>query len=548
MSRSRGPWLTAWFVGLYLVSSSLCGIVPDASAQIYEAARQSLDLSPDPIGRAPRLLGMGHLTLVSMTNNRINLWDFGGNPTGVMDADSVSSFELRPGTASSSGLHRSPITGLERQDVASREIRVGYEGWRRSEGGAAYGFYGDASTLRSNGLASEDSELRREFRAPRIVAVLNGPMPSFHSDRLRYSLDFFYGLEDETDQYRRLFRNSSGDYLGQDTDLLPSPDFFTPDEFRVSTLGGGAGLAWVFGRTLTASVRGQASSSRIEGENSSVIHDMGTGEDRSYYTLQGTAVGRGLLVPGTGNMPLEWGYDIRSWTSSSESRWAFTLKAGINQEPFTGRGKLLDRTEDGIEHRVRARVWSGPFELNGSAHFWNDEAEITPPTDDPSSFNAFIGVASQRDGADTLALPDSIRYERTTDDGIRGAVGMTWKLGKGLLGMEYHRAERKLVQTSTGEGPLRQIWDVRTGFEYSCTSVFAGRLGYIYRSDDRDLNTGRNEFKSHVVTAGLGLSRPGSVWSVDVGWSIEWLRPDFDDATDPKESRQQLAAQFRWAI
>ena len=45
-----------------------------------------------------------------------------------------------------------------------------------------------------------------------------------------------------------------------------------------------------------------------------------------------------------------------------------------------------------------------------------------------------------------------------------------------------------------------------------------------------------------MVTAGLGLAPPGSVWSVDFGWSIEWLRPDFDDATDPKESRQQLAS------
>ena len=89
---------------------------------------------------------------------------------------------------------------------------------------------------------------------------------------------------------------------------------------------------------------------------------------------------------------------------------------------------------------------------------------------------------------------------------------------------------------------------MRTGLEYPFSDVFAGRFGYIYRFDDRDLTSNRNEFRSHILTTGIGLARPGSVWSVDVGWSIEWLKPDLDDSTDPRESRQVLAAQFRWTL
>src|SRR5262249_10409585 len=224
------------------------------------------------------------------------------------------------------------------------------------------------------------------------------------------------------------------------------------------------------------------------GENSSVIHDTGTGEDRPYYTLQGTAAGRGLLLPGTSKAPFEWIYDGRTWTSSDEARWVFTLKAGINQEAFGGRGKLYERNEDGHEHRLRARLWGGPFELNGAAGFWKDVAEIHPPQDDDlTSFNKFIDLTSRRDGADTLALPDSVRFNQTTDKGVNAAVGATWKLRKALLGAEYHVTERKLDQVIVGAGPDRRVWDVRAGLEYACTPVFAGRLGYIYRADDRDL-------------------------------------------------------------
>lgn len=547
MSGSRRLVLTA----LCILPWGLCGLAADTSAQVYEEARRTLDLVPDPIARSPRMLGMGRLTLVDGPNNRINLWDFAANPVGGMEADSVSTFELRPATSSSAGRHQVIGTGRERQDVASREIRMGYEAWMRARGGAAYGLYGDAATLRADRPFGEVDELRRVLRAPRMVGVLNGPMPSFRSERMRYAITVFYGLEDRSDEYRTLFSTATGEYLGKKGDILGPPDFFTPNQYRVSTLGGGTSLSYRFGPWLTAAVGGQGSSSRIEGENSSVIHDTGTGEDRPYYQLQTSAVGRGvpILGPGTARWPIEWGYDGRTWTSSSEGRWVFTLKAGINQAPFTGRGKLFERSEDGLDQRFRVRAWSGNFELNGSGGYWRREIEVRPPDPlDFSSFNRFITIASQRDGADSLALPDSVRHTRSVERTVNLAYGATWKLKRGLVGLEYHWAEQKLEQLVGGEGPKRGVWDLRGGMEYRCTDVLAGRLGYIYRSDDRDLLSENNEYTSHTLTSGVGLAPRGSIWGLDLGWAIEWVSPDFVDATDPRESRQQVAARVHWAF
>jgi len=494
---------------------------------------------------------MGRLTLLDSPGNRIGLWDFAANPVGIMEAESTSTLDFRPATSSSAGRHEAIGTGRERQGVASRELRMGVEAWERTRDGSAFGLYGDAATLRADDLFGETSELRRVLKAPRIAGVMSGRMPLFQRDRMRWAMDAFYGLEDRNNEYRTLFSNAAGEYLGKQGDLLGPPDFFAPDQYFVSTLGGGASFSYRAGSWLTAAVGGRGSSSRNQGDNSSVIHDGGTGEDRPYLTLQTSAVGRGvpILGPGTARWPIEWGYDGRAWTSSSEARWVFTLKAGINQEPFAGRGKLLDRKENGIEERFRARAWTGPFELDGSAGYWRREIEVRPPdAADLSSFNRFITTISERDGADSLALPDSIRQNRSRERVLSLAYGATWKLRRGLLGLEYHYSGQKIEQTVAGEGPERRIWDVRSGMEYRCTGKLAGRLGYIYRSDDRDLLSANNEYTSHTLTAGLGLTPARSIWGLDLGWAIEWLRPDFDDATDPRESRQQMAAQVHWVF
>ena len=544
-----------------LVLSAFCGWIlagmpAAANAQIYDAARRLLDFAPDATARSPRLLGMGRLALASDIHNGINLWDFAGNPVGIYEADTASTFDLRPSTFSADARH-TPIGGTrERGNLAGRELRMGFEAFKRSEN-SVYGFYGDVADLRSDRPFGDGEVLRGHLDEPRLVGVLNGRLPYFQSERMRYELHASYSSENTADEYRTFFSNSQGDYLGHESLLLRPPNFFDPDEFRVSSIGGGAALSYRVAPWMTAAFGGDATSSRIEGENSDPIHNTGTGEDRPYY-------GARLSMIGRFGRALEYGLDGRTWTSSSEERYVFTLKAGQNQDPFTGRGKMLDRDEDGKEGRARLRWTLGRLELDAGASNWRRTLDVLPTAPgEPGAYNYFLDIAANRLGADSLAMPDSIQRSHSKDKGWDLAYGATWRLprGKGLVGLEYHLAEQTAEDlvyagptpfTDTlsfaGRGPDRRTWDVRGGLEYACSPAFMGRLGYIRRSDDRDQLTGRNEFLSNSMTAGFGIKPLGATWSLDLGWAIEWISPDFADPTEPKESRQQLAAQIRWVF
>jgi len=101
MSPPRRVGLRALVLGIAVLWACPVG------AQLYEDARRAIDLSPDPLARSPRLLGMGRLSLViDDPRNRITLWDFAANPTGIGEVDTVSTLEVRPSTASASGIER----------------------------------------------------------------------------------------------------------------------------------------------------------------------------------------------------------------------------------------------------------------------------------------------------------------------------------------------------------------------------------------------------------------------------------------------------------
>src|SRR5262245_4245554 len=532
----------------------LMGWTGATDAQIYDAARRSLDFSPDATARSPRLLGMGTLSLASDAHNGINLRDLYGNPIAIYDSDTLSTFATYPGTSSASRT-AVPVGGTgERQNLAAREIRMGYEAFRRGES-STYGFYGDLGNLRKDQPFSDATVLRGNFQQARLVGFINGRMPRFHSDRMRYEIHGFVWPENQLDEYRTQFSNGAGDYLGRQSDILPPPNFFDPDEYRISSVGGGLGFSYRFATLLNLSVSGEAASSRIEGENSDKIHDMGTGEDRPYYVARAG-------VTGKYGHALEYALDGGTWTSAQEKRYVFTLKAGQNQNPFTGRGKMLDRDEDGHEGRAQVRWTWKQLELNAAAGSWKRTLDIQPtPPGEAGSYNLFLNTAANRLGADSLALPDSVQRSHSKDEGWGFAYGATWRLpGKGLVGREFHflkQSSAELVYAGwpgvgtlayTGDGPDRRISDIRGGIEYPCTAVLTGRLGYIRRSDDHDELTRNNEYQSNTLTSGLTLQPVGSRWNVDLGWAIEWIAPDFDDATNPKESRQQVAAQIRWVF
>jgi hypothetical protein len=78
--------------------------------------------------------------------------------------------------------------------------------------------------------------------------------------------------------------------------------------------------------------------------------------------------------------------------------------------------------------------------------------------------------------------------------------------------------------------------------------VLTGRLGYGFQSVDLDQLTRNNETVGSTGTLGFSVQPTGSIWSLDVGYAIEWWRADYGDPALPRGSRQQLLSQLRWAF
>jgi len=524
-----------------VVVAALCMSAP-ASAQFVEELRQTLDLFPDPLARSARLVGMGRLTLVGDDpHNRVTLWDFAGNPIGVAD-DTVSVLELRPGTSSSSSLHDIIGTGRERQDLAARDLSVGYEAWHRHEG-SAYGAIGDLSSVRLDQPRDESVETRQSVTQPNVMPIATGPMPLLLPERMRYAIRLIVARSSQTDRNRFVIQNSVGDYIDQDGESAPPTDLFTPDDYSIRTLGGGVAVSYRFGEFLTAAIGGDHTGNIIKGTNEGPRHASETREERPYTTGQATLVGRAS--------GLEWGADARQWTSSSEREWTFTISSGVGGVPLSGRGNLLDREESGRTLRARARWKEGALEVG--AGFGHHRRKITidlPKNPGDISFNAFRNVVFYRVGADTLVLPDSVIADQSEETGWDGGAGLAWHPSgqKGLVGVEYHRYHSETETRLAGTGPRRTGWDARVGLEYPLNPVLSLRGGYLYGKRDRDELTEQNEFVSNSATLGLGLTPAAASWSVQWGYGYEWLKADFGDPAGSRESRQRLAMQFIWSF
>ena len=76
----------------------------------------------------------------------------------------------------------------------------------------------------------------------------------------------------------------------------------------------------------------------------------------------------------------------------------------------------------------------------------------------------------------------------------------------------------------------------------------AARAGYIYRSDDFDTFTTRNEYISQTATVGATVAHPGARWRLDAGYAYTWSTPDFPDPFEGSAGRQQFAFQIRWGF
>lgn len=542
MSCSRRVRLSA----LLVVAAAVSWGMPGAHAQtLLDETRQSLDLLSDPTTRSPRLLGMGRLTLVVPDNNNaLTLWDFARMSAGLGDADTVSTFEIRPSTAAASTLHDRLTGSGERQSFAARDLMVGYEAWRRARGETTFGLIGDFSLLRTDVPFARTSEQRDHFSRPTIAPAINGPMPFIFSERLRYGLHGIYSLENRREEYRAYVENPFGLYADQDGEQLGAQDLFTPLETEVSTTGIGASARYEFGPWLRAGVGFDAVESEIRSENTGLRHGSFIDENRP--ELRGQVALRGIVAG-----RLEWIVDGRTWRSSSEPSWRFTTSAGQGAIALSGRGKLLERDEEGRSVRSRFRLLAGSVELGGSYSNGYGKIEITPPDPaDLTSFNYFRNTTFLRQNADSIFLPDSIvanEFERRTWE---AGVGASWRAPwrGALVGVEYHMAESEHDQMLAGLGPRRAVWDVRTGLEVPLNAALTGRGGFIYRSEDRDELTEQNEFEWNAVTLGLGLAPPGRMWVIESGFSYEWFRGDYPDPLATRGSRNQFNSQIRWVF
>ena len=521
-----------------------------AAAQRYEDARRILGFGQDPIGRSPRLAGMGGLTVVGDDrHNRITLWDFALNPTGIAEAESTTVFELRPGTSALSAVEDqfSLARPRERQELAAREFRSGFEGWRR-QGGVAYGTIGELAGMRLDRPVGPDLEQRSSFSWPQLMVVLNGPLPYVRSGRAGYALRVLSSRESRNDELRGFVGNSIGDYIDRDGETFPPTDFFTPDEYRVTTFGLGGGASYRFGRWLEAAAVGDLLRPELFAQNAGERYTYELREelrgDRPFPVGQATLIGRV-------GQHLEWGWDGRLWRSQSEQRWVFTISAGVGQDPLTGRGKFAEHEQRGSEMRGRLRWTEGPLEVGGSLTTDYLKSVILPPAlDDPTSFNRFLTTVYYRPKGDTLYLPDSVSRHVAEGRVWRGVGGASLRLPRhrGLVGIEYQAGQRELVQEPGGVGPREEEWDLRAGLEYRLTPVLAGRAGYIHRSQDLDELTRNHELIGNTLTLGLGLQPAGAMWSVDVGYGIEWWHVDYGDPGQARGNRQSLVSQLRWAF
>lgn len=549
--------------GLFLLFSVVCPAAP-AGAQINEPARTSVELPPDPIARSPRLLGMGMLTLLQDRDNRIDLWNFGGNPVGLYDVDSTSVFNLRPTSSTSSDARDFPLGSRslgDLQTAASRNSRFQFDAIRRPGQGTTYGLLGELTELRSDALYNETSERRSLLTHPLGIPFISGELPFLDPKNFHYALTGIFGVEDAKDEYRQLFVNGAGQYVDHDGTLIGPPEFFTPDDYFIRRLGGGLAVSYRMRPSLTAAVSGRIVSNGIEGRNDGDRYASENRERRPVYTGQGTLVGRV-------GRNFEWGADGQAWSASSAATWVFTLSPqggpGPTRPPLTGRGDLAKRNETGQRLKLRGRLAAAGFDLGGSLATFYRKVEITPaPLSDSHSFNAFRQLVFLQPAApDTLVLPSDVLSSDTEERDWEavGGIARPFRGRRGTIGGEFHYVKRN-VNALTGQGAVAEeinhlppiaseqegvLWDARAGMEYLWSDVLSSRLGYIFRSQDLDRLTEQNEFTSNTVTGGIGIHPSGVRWTFDAGYAFEWVQADFGVPDDPRATRQQFGASIRW--
>ena len=529
--------------------SVMCLAAPGltGSARAQEGGLKGLGYIADPLSKSPRLLGMGRLQLVDDLHNHLSLWDFAGNPTGIAEAESVSTLEYRPTLRSTSVFADVPPGSpqYERQEFGDHATDNTIETWRRAPGATAYGLVADYSKLQTDVPFDATSEARDRYKVPTLGGAVNGRVPWIHSTRFDYALRGQFGNTVQDHLYNEIFHLPQGDYLGKPTASVEPPDLYTPNHDEITNLRYGAALSMRVTNHIQAAIGYDRQLEKWRSSLEGLRSTSNVNEDRPYNTGQATVVGRV-------GKNLEFAADGRAYHVASEQFFFWTVSAGPTTAPLAGSGKVLDRDLKGTSLRTQARWRSGAFSLGAGFGTTFDRQIITPwyPTspDQQGGFNDFLDGIGSRAGADTLQLPARITPSQVEQRSTSLLGGGNWQLpgGKGVVGVEYEQTHTKVDQAGYATGPKPELWDIRAGGEYHLSPSFLGRAGWNYGVHDADALTSDNAYRCTVVTIGMGLQPPGARWTADLGFAFEWLGADYVDATNTRGGEKQMSLQLRW--
>jgi hypothetical protein len=503
-----------------------------------------LDFAFDPLERSPRLRGMGGLTYtVEDQHNQIQLWDFARNPVGLLTDSDSSSLDFWSSMHSGSR-YREEAQEVTRQSLSSRDLLWRAEAWRRSPGRLFYGAVASFNQLRRDLPYGETIYNRDELSSPAASGALGGRVKWVESGRMRWALRATAYQQEQNVGYRLFRENASGVYLGGKEDQVDPPNTFDPDEAQVEGFGAGGGLAYEVAEWCDIALGADFMLEEILEGNIGKRHTAEYNMDRPMMVGQAALLGRW-------GKNVEWGADGRLFSTSADQDFVYSVSGGVSVPPVAGRGPRLEMDQHGSSLRARGlvRLPSG-FRVGGGGTALYTRRHSTPSSA-ANSYNTFLNhIYVSEPDADSLALPDSLSNLLESIHAYTLGGGVSWEgLGRLQVGAEYHMLRDKTDRDVAGvfvAGPYHESWEMRAGAEYRCNPRLVGRAGYRFRWEDADSKFPLNELTGQTLSLGAGYQSRESHWSLDAGWSLEWVKLDYQDPSNLRGGNQSLGVNLGW--
>jgi hypothetical protein len=535
---------TRWFLtrALSLSSLALVCAATTASAQYFEPALRSLDLSTGSVARSPRLLGMGGVSLaVPDRDVSLDLWDFTGMPVGLASDDTTSTLDLRPNTGALSSTSPLPF-GRERQNLAARGNQAQMEAvYRNHVSGGVFGLVGNVNSLRWDHPYASTVEQREGVRYPEVMPVLGGVFPRILHGHLYFAAHARFRTESVEDKYRLIVTNAAGQYVGLGGDELDPPTDFTPTRSNVTTSAYGVSTAYSIGAATKFALGIERETDRIHVTNDQTLSSYETDETRPWWN------GQAALVGSMGHT-FQYAVSGKGRLSHSEADWRFSKAFQAGGNALAGRGNLDTRKEKASELDARARWSQGSVTLAGELFTAANKVNIDPPNaNDPTTFNRFINATYNLLGAGG-GYPDSVTQGESRHWAFGWGGGASYRFGRSTLATEFNWLRDAAATRLLGAGPRRIAWNVRAGLEHPLGARMRGRVGYVYHWVDEDDYTAGNEYKGNAASVGFGYTPVGTSWSLESGYLFEFRSQDSSAAGALRQSRQNLAVQLHWAF